>query len=283
LYKHQLGVALREAEQALALNSNDVDALKAKANALIYSGQYEEGRILANHVIRLDPVAIAEPLYLIGLSYFAIGKYEKSVDYINKAIESDPATAIYVRLLAAAYGKLGMKNEANKAWRKYRKSWKRDLGQFWIAAAVQFYPFQDREILKHLADGFEAAGGVERPPSRFLKLDAETRLPGEAIRTLLFGHTIKGRDYWLGDSFHQQRTIDGKFAHSGIASPIDAVELDSEVLGESWVEDNRLCDRWFDVGGDITSCVLIFHDPDSGPNNYYMMTDSGPHSFSVVK
>ena len=283
LHKHQLGVALREAEQALALNTNDVDALKAKVRALIYSGQYEEGRKLANHVMRLDPVVIAEPLYLIGLSHFATGDFEKAADFVERAIENDPTTAIYVRLLAATYGKLGTNNEANKVWRKYRKSWKRRDGQFWIAAAVQFYPFQDREILKLLADGFEAAGGIERLPSRFLKLDAETRLSGAEIRTLLFGHTIKGLDYWLGDTFRQQRTIDGKFAHSGITSPINAVELDSEVLGESWVEDNRLCDRWFDVGGDLTTCVLIFRDPDSGPNNYYMVTDTGPHSFTIVK
>ncbi len=282
LNKHQLGVALREAEQALALNTDDVEALKSKASVLIYSGQYEEGRKLANHVIRLDPVVIAEPLYLIGLSYFATGNYGKSVDYIERAIESDPATAIYFRLLAAAYGNLGMKAEANKAWRKYRKSWKRNQGQFWIAAAVQFYPFQDREILKRLADGFEAAGGVERPPSRFLKLDAETRLSGEEIRALLFGHTIKGQDYWLADPIRQQRTIDGKVTHSGIQSPIDAVELDGELLGESWVEDNRLCDRWFDAEGDLADCVLIFRDLDRGPNNYYMITDTGPHPFQVT-
>jgi TolB-like protein/class 3 adenylate cyclase/Flp pilus assembly protein TadD len=282
LNKHQLGVALREAEQALALNTDDVEALKSKAAVLIFSGHYEEGRKLANHVIRVDPVVIAEPLYLIGLSYFATGNHEKSVDYIKRAIESDPSTSIYVRLLAAAYGKLGMKSEANKAWRKYRKSWKRNQGQFWIAAAVQFYPFQDREILKHLADGFEAAGGVERPPSRFLKLDAETRLSGEEIRALLFGHTIKGEDYWLADFIQQKRTIDGKLTHSGIQSPIDGVELDGDLLGESWVEDNRLCDRWFDAEGDLAICVLIFRDPDRGENNYYMMTDTGPHPFSVI-
>ena len=282
LHKHQLDVALREAEQALALNPNDVDALKAKASALIYSGQYEQGRKLASHVIRLDPVVIAEPLYLIGLSYFASGSYQEAVEYINRSIESAPTTSLYVRLLAAAYGKLGMKNEANKAWLKYRKSWKRDSGQFWIAAAVQFYPFQDREILNHLADGFEAAGGVERPPSRFIKLDAETRLSGEEIKALLFGHTIKGRDYWLGDTFRQQRTKDGKVTFSGVNSPIDAVEFEGELSGKSWIEDNRLCDRWPDVKGDLTLCVLIFHDPDSGPDNYYMMTDTGPHPFQVI-
>ena len=282
LHKHQLDVALQEAEQALAISSNDVDALKSKASVLIYSGQYEEGRQLANHVIRLDPVVISEPLYLIGLSYFAEGNYHKSVEYINRAIESDPSTAVYVRLLAAAYGNLGMKNEANQAWLKYRKSWKRNHSQFWIAAAVQFYPFQDRQILKHLADGFEAAGGVERPPSRFLKLDAATRLSGEEVRALLFGHTIRGQDYWLADFVQQKRTVDGKLTHSGIQSPLDGVELDGDLLGESWVEDNRLCDRWFGAEGDLTACVLIFRDPDRGENNYYMMTDTGPHPFQVI-
>jgi len=281
LHKHQLEVALREAEQALTLNANDVDALKAKAQALIYSGQYEEGRKLANQVIRIDPVVVAEPLYLIGLSYFATGSYAKAADYIERAIEKDPATAIYVRLLSAVYGKLGMLKKANITWRKYRKFWKRRDGQFWIAAAVQFYPFQDRAVLNHLADGFEAAGGVERPPSRFLKLDAENRLSGEEIRALAFGHTIRGRDYWGDDVWRQQRTLDGKVSNFGVSAYTGSVEFEGVEVGESWVEDNRLCDRWSLLGGDITNCVLIFRDPDRGPNNYYMMTDSGPHPFQI--
>ena len=281
LHKHQLGVALREAEQALELNANNIDALKVKAYVLIYSGQYDEGQKLASHIIRLDPAIIAEPLYLIGLSHFAMERYEESVNYIKRSIESDPKTAVYVRLLAAAYGKLGKKDEANKAWRKYRKSWKRRDGQFWIAAAVQFYPFQDDNVLEHLADGFESAGGVERPPSKYLKLYASTRLSGEEIKTLLFGHRIKGQDYWLGDFFLQQRTVDGKVTYSG-ANTFSAVELVGEEVGESWIEDDRLCDRWPDVNGDFTMCVTIFRDVDRGTNNYYMMTDTGPHLFSVV-
>ena len=281
VHKHQLGVALHEVERALELSPNDVEALKAKAAALIYSGQYEEGRKLADRVMRLDPVVIAEPLYLVGLSYFATGNYDKAVDHIKRAIENDPATAIYVRLLAASYGKLNMGKEANKAWLKYRKSWRRRDGQFWIAAAVQFYPFQDRDILKNLADGFEAAGGVERPPSRYLKLNRETRLSGEEIKALLFGHRIKGQDYWWGEDWHQQRTIDGKLTYSGTASFTDT-EFDGEIMGQSWIEDDRLCDRWPDAEGDLTICVTIFRDLDSGQNNYYMVTDTGPHPFSVV-
>jgi adenylate cyclase len=116
LIKHQVKVALREAEQALDLSVNDVDALKAKAEALIYSGQYTEGRKIANFVLRLDPAAPADPLYLIGLSHLAAGSYEEAVDYIERALEHNPTTSYYAGPLAAAYGKLGNVNEAKQAY-----------------------------------------------------------------------------------------------------------------------------------------------------------------------
>ena len=275
LDKHQHDVALREAEQALTLSRNNVDALKVKARAMIYSGRYEEGRKLANQIIRLDPAVLAEPLYLIGLSYFASGSYDKAVDYAEQATENDPATRAYALLLAAAYGKLGMQKSAKQSLVKYRKSWP---WPFWIAAAVYQYPFQDGEILKHLADGFNTAGLAERPPSRYLKLNRETRLSGKEIKALLFGHTIRGRDFWWGLAWEQIRMIDGKLSHSGRSIYTDSSEREE---GESWIEDDRLCDRWSEVDDEITICVLIFRDLDRGPNNYYMMTDQGPHPFRV--
>jgi tetratricopeptide (TPR) repeat protein len=276
LDKHQLDVALREAEQALTLSRNNVDALKAKARAMIYSGRYEEGRKLANQIIRLDPAFLAEPLFLIGLSYFASGSYDKAVDYAEQATENDPATRAHALLLAAAYGKLGMEKHAKESLVRYRKSWP---WPFWIAAAVYQYPFQDGEILKHLADGFNTAGLAERPPSRYLKLNRETKLSGKEIKELLFGHTIRGQDFWWGLAWEQIRTIDGKLSHSGGSIYTDRSDTREE--GESWTEDDRLCDRWSDAGDEITICVLIFRDFDREPNNYYMMTDQGPHPFRV--
>ena len=76
LHKHQLRVARAEADRALELDANNVEALKVKAAVMIYSGDYAAGRTLADQVKRLDPVAIAEPLYLIALSYFATEDYE---------------------------------------------------------------------------------------------------------------------------------------------------------------------------------------------------------------
>ena len=72
--------------------------------------------------------------------------------------------------------------------------------------------------------------------------------------------------------------IDGKLSHSGRSIYSDSSEWEA---GESWIEDDRLCDRWSEVDDEITICVLIFRDLDRGPNNYYMMTDQGPHPFRV--
>ena len=275
-YKHQVRVALREAERALNLSSNDVEALKALATAFIYSGRYEEGRKIANRVIRLDPTALAEPLYIIGLSHFAEGSYDKAVDYIERAVENDPETNTYARLLVAAYGKFGKEKEAKEALLRFRKLWRYN---FWIAIGVFYYPFEDGEVLKHLADGFETAGVAIRPPSRYLKFDRETRLTGQEIKTLLFGHTLKGRHYFDGGSrWNQKRTIDGKVSHSGV--PIHT-GISTIKEGESWIEDDRLCDRWSEVGGNITICVLIFRDSNGDENDYFMITDDGPHPFRI--
>jgi len=59
------------------------------------------------------------------------------------------------------------------------------------------------------------------------------------------------------------------------------VKLYDAKEGESWIEDDRLCDRWPEVGDEITICVLIFRDSDGGPNDYYMVTDQGPQRFWV--
>jgi adenylate cyclase len=276
LYKHQVGIALQEADQALDLSLNDVEALKAKAQALIYSGKYLEGRNLANQAIRLDPTALAAPLYIIGLSHFAEGSYDKAVDYIERAIENDPKTNTYARLLVAAYGKLGKDKEAKAALVKFRKLWR---WRFWISLAVYLYPFEDDEVLKHLADGFEVAGVVIRPPWRYLKFDRETRLTGQEIKKHVFGQTLKGRHFYDGGStWNQIRTIDGKVSHSGPAIHTGNPAIKA---GESWIEGDRLCDRWSDVGGNITICVQIFRDSNGDENDYFMVTDDGPHPFRI--
>jgi hypothetical protein len=116
-----------------------------------------------------------------------------------------------------------------------------------------------------------------------VKLNRKARLTGQEIETLLFGHTIKGSDFWRSTGWGQIRTMGGKVSHSGEPIHIGISTGSHNVnKGESWIDDDRLCNRWFDVDGNITSCALIFRDFDGDQNNYYMVTDIGPNRFQVT-
>jgi TolB-like protein/class 3 adenylate cyclase/cytochrome c-type biogenesis protein CcmH/NrfG len=279
LLKHQLETALHHADLALAISPNDIDMLKIKALALIFSGQHGAGRLLADRIIRLDPALLAEPMYIYGLSHFAAGTYDEAARYLEWALQNDPSNSTYHRLLAATYGVLGRQEEAREALRIYRKSWR----QYWIAAAVYAYPFKDERNLQALADGFETAGLVERPPARYLKLNGETRLTGAEIDALLTGRTIKGTDYWRAYTWTLHRSRDGILKQTG-GTFFFSVETDG-LRGldiESWIEPNRLCHRGTGVNDEITFCVTIHHDSVRGEGHYYMVTDTGPHPFQVL-
>ena len=280
LVRHQVDVALREAERALEISKNDVEAMTIRASALVFSGKYARGHNYIGQVAQYERQVTAEALYITGLSYFASGSYADTVEYIEQALDIDGAPGHYNLLLAAARGKLGMKIEAQDALLRFRETWN---GPFWMTVAVAFFPFQDNEILVNLADGLEAAGVVERPPARYLELSREARLSGREIEALLFGHTIKGSEFLIGYGWSQKRTAGGKVAHQGtpihIGTNPDGHNLNK---GESWIDGDRLCNRWFDVDGHITSCALIFRDLKGDRNHYYMMTEYGPNRFQVT-
>ena len=148
---------------------------------------------------------------------------------------------------------------------------------------VYGFPFQGSGVLKNLADGFATAGARERTgemfQSRFLELDRKTRLSGQEIKSLLFGHTIEGADYWSWRFWKQKRSISDKVSHSG--EPIHTGSITTKE-GESWIEDDRLCDRWLDMEDEITICSLVFRDVDWGVDSYFMVTDQGPMRFKVI-
>ena len=112
-----------------------------------------------------------------------------------------------------------------------------------------------------------------------MKLDRDTRLTGPEIKSLLFGYKIKGSDFDGPHTWEQERSIDGKVAHSGISTHSGFINV--EEVAESWVEDDRLCARWFHSGGDAIICSMVFHDVTRGKGNYYLVTDQGPHPFRV--
>ncbi len=281
--KHQIEVALAEARQALAQGPNDLDALESLAEALIFAGKPAEGRAHAERTMQLNPTIPANALYLIGLSHFASGNPKEAAAHVERALRLAPANTHYAGILAAAYGKLGETQKAEAALSDYGSA--NLIGIPSVAQAVENYPFLDDRILQHLADGFEKAGargGVWQGTGRYLKLNSETVLSGKHVRSLLFGRKIEGQSFWTGSFWSQERSADGTVSHSGSPAHPGMSGYDQ---GESWIEDNRLCDRWPDSDKDLAWCALIFRNPDGSfefRNQYFMVTDTGPHPFSPV-
>ncbi len=281
--KHQIDVALAEARQALAHGPNDLDALEALAETLILAGKPAEGRAHAERAMQLNPTIPANALYLIGLSHFASGELREAITHVERALHHAPANTHFAGILAAGYGELGEKEKAESALSEYSSA--NLIGVPAVAQAVSNYPFLDDQILQLLADGFEKAGarqGVWQGTGRYLKLNSENVLSGEQIRSLLFGRKIEGQSFWTGSFWSQERGEDGRVSHSGSPAHPGMSGYDQ---GESWIEDNRLCDRWPDSDPVLAWCALIFRNPDGSfdfRNEYFMVTDTGPHPFSPI-
>jgi TolB-like protein/Flp pilus assembly protein TadD len=287
--KRQLDVAVMEAKRALELSPNDVEALETLSEALIFTGTPDEGRKLAEQAMRLNPTLPARALYLVGLSHLAEGNFQEAAAHIERALRHAPTVSEYAGALAAAYGKLGLEEKAVGAYETYRKAWQ-DINPSVELAMVEF-PFSDARILESLADGFEKAGAGagdghghshDVGPSRYLQLHSGAKLDGKEIKSLLFGRTIKGitYPYNLKRPWSQVRTEGGKVTHTGF--PI-IVYGANQKHGTSWIEDDRLCDRWPEVSEDFSLCALIYRNPGgtrARRNEYIMVTDYGPQPFS---
>jgi adenylate cyclase len=289
--KRQLDVAVMEAKRALELSPNDVDALETLSEALIFTGKPDEGRKLAEQAMRLNPTLPARALYLVGLSHLAEGNFQEAAAHIERALRHAPTVSEYAGALAAAYGKLGLEEKAVGAYETYSKGW--PMSRPSVENTIFIFPFPDARILESLADGLEKAGAGtgagdghghshDTGPSRYLQLHSGTKLDGKEIKSLLFGRAIKGitYPYSLNRPWSQVRTEGGNVTHTGF--PIIVYKANQK-HGTSWIEDDRLCDRWPDVSEHFSRCALIYRNPGgtgARRNEYIMVTDYGPQPFS---
>jgi len=302
LRKRQYSKAISEAKQALDINPNNADALEATAEAMIYAGQSEDGIRFANQAMRQNPTLRARPLFLIGVSEFALGHFDKAVERISQAIREQPERkADFSGVLAAAMGVLGQSEEARAAFRTFSQgivnrpslAWSVKAQTFanpryhtWrradVAWGVFSYPFADRLILDRLANGLLAAGATESVGG-YLALDRKSRLGGAEIQLLLFGEEISGKNFWLSDViWRQRRTAQGTVTHEG-----DSIHpgLPAIANGKGQIRDDLLCEIWPALSRELELCVLIFRVSESKARlrwgDYVMVTDTGPQPFSL--
>jgi len=304
LRKHQHDQAIVETKRALELNPNDADALEALAEALIYAGQPKAGVEYAKRAMRQNPTLLGHPLYLMGLAEFAMGSAERAIGHLEHAIREAPSRkSDFAGILAASYGELGrieqaeaafesfgqgILNRPSMAWSVKSEAFANPRFHTWrrinLAWAVYSYPFADRNVLERLADGFKLAG-APKSVGGYLPLYAANKLSGAEIKSLLFGEKIEGKGFWLSEfSWQQHRTDDG--AVTQVGDPIHA-GLPRTARGVGRIQDDLLCEQWPALTKTFEICVAIFRVPERNARHrwgeYVMVTDTGPHPFSLVQ
>jgi adenylate cyclase len=108
--------AIAEGEKAIALDPNSADAHAIfGGQVLVFSGKPEEGVLLLEKAIRLNPITPSWCLHMLGMAYRETGRYKESVTACRKAIKLQPNNIFAYLILAATYTMLGREDEARTA------------------------------------------------------------------------------------------------------------------------------------------------------------------------
>lgn len=220
--------------------------------------------------MRLDPHNLSEPLYILGIAYFANGQLENSVSSIERALIHNPKLPRPAPVLPAALALLRQYQEARSALEVLKQSVK--IGYKFQTIMFNF-PFKDSETIDRFVNGIRKAGLFATDYS-FYKLSSENMLDEEQIRKLFFGKKVAGSytSVFRTDNFYIERTKDGK---ANWTVPLNS--LDHEDFGRSWIEDNMLCDQWEIHFHGTKYCMSVFRNPEgtsAKKNEYIAVSDS---------
>jgi tetratricopeptide (TPR) repeat protein len=232
LKRHQHKRAITEAELAIELSPNDVDALEALAKAQIYAGHPKAGIVFAEKSMRQNPALVARPLLLMGLAEFALGNPGKAIEHIERAFELGSEEIDYAGVLAASYGELGRIDQAKAAFEVYKQVWRArpSLEQTMIS-----WPFSDRTVLERLAEGLKLAGVSDI--RGYVPLHKMNRLSGPEIEALLSGRKIEGNEFFSDQAWQRRQTADGVVEYDGFPIQGNLPWIDN---GTARIEDDML-------------------------------------------
>ena len=266
--------AMREAREAVALGPSDPAAYDVLIENLIYSGKPQEAIDLTEETIDLDPNLPAEKLFLKGMAYYSLGRLEEALSYIDRARGHNPAQTRYAAVQAATLVELGRIQDARSALREYLRGL---LSYTTVNWTMLNWPYQKPEIARRFAGSLLEAG--LRPSSKaYFVVTENERLTGDEIAALVSGKTMTGIDRGptgLEDELEVTRDGDAQIVAQGYLTYFRD--------GVSRIENDLLCDPWWDFG---SYCVAVYRNPHgtrSDKDEYILFTLAGIFTFSVFE
>ena len=108
----QYDLAINELQRALELNPNHPRAREDMGDIMLYSGRTDEAIRSFETTMRFNPNLSPGSFMNLGLAYYLKGKYSETISTIKKGLIRHPEFVGYHIVLAAAYAKLGRRQEA---------------------------------------------------------------------------------------------------------------------------------------------------------------------------
>jgi TolB-like protein/class 3 adenylate cyclase len=255
IYALQHDEAIADLERAIALDPSDYESYAWMAYVLNLSGRPEEGQRFIEAAVRLDPRASEWLVPDMGFAEFCAGRYEEAAATLEKQLAAHPDDDWSGTILAAAYGHLGRDAAALNAEldaaavKNGVPAWSQLLARVRI-------PFKERADARRLSEGLCKAG-VPELPFGYDPL-SKNRLTDEEIKTILFGHTLRGKDIDTGATWTLVFAPDGAFTFASDSpyrsAPSEAgriVEIDNGVMCWGYpTTGSRGCGALFRASGD---------------------------------
>jgi adenylate cyclase len=208
--------AISEAEQAIALNPNDVDNLFSMARALIFGGRADEGANYIKKAMRLDPHYPAQYLWFLGLAQFCMGHMEAAALPLERAHKRNPELEVYP--IVVTYAHLGREEEAADILAKYWKTtWEERKDSLRMHPRVRwvltYYPFKNQTDTDRFVDGLRKAGVPLKKATLTIPLDPYCT---SAYELMAYAHL---RNVWFGRTTSPEKSLDlaQQLAQKGIA------------------------------------------------------------------
>jgi len=248
----QHDAAIADLERAIALDPSKVESFAWMAYALNLAGRPEAGQRYLDAALRLDARASERLGSDRGFAQFCVGQLEEAAATLEKDFADRPGTWSGT-LLVSAYGHLG--RDAAPLIEKLNALVVKEGGiAFTQVMARAQIPIKVGDDAERLRDGLRKAGVPELPfgydPA------SKERLTDDEIKTVLFGHTLHGRDIDSGATWKVTFAADGSFVFLSDSRYASATSEAGRIVE---TQDGVMCWGYPTTGG--RGCGTLFRVP----------------------
>jgi TolB-like protein/class 3 adenylate cyclase/tetratricopeptide (TPR) repeat protein len=260
-------------KKAIALDPSDSWNFAYLAWAQIGLGRQSDAMSNIKTAMRLDPHYPPVFLHILGIVQLSSGDYEQAVRSLNQATKLNPDNEFTLIALAAAYGYLDRKQEAERAVARYNDlRAKRGDIPLTLDTMPQIFSAQYSSDTV-LRKGLRLAGVPERLNGS--EFAVKNRLRATEIRNLLFGHRLRGHTVSNGNEHAAEITPEGLAKITG--------DWGTMAAATTSFKDDEVC---FAEAAGSSFCAAMLRNPAGtrpAENEYIWLDATGAFPFSRIE